>query len=108
MTDEDGNPFTYMMPGKAWERVHKMDQRLGGQITLSEEVTNPPTRDRYLVNSLTEEAITSSQLEGANTSRRVAKAMIKSGRPPRYESEQMILNNYRAVNFIREHRKESG
>lgn len=106
LTDEHGRRFVYMMPDKAWERLHKIDQRLGGRITLSEEVTNSSTRDRYLVSSLIEEAITSSQLEGALTSRRVAKEMIKSGRPPRDKSERMILNNYNAMNFIREHRNE--
>lgn len=106
LVNENGEQFQYMMPDKAWERVHKIDQRLGGQITLSEEVTNPSTRDRYLVTSLMEEAITSSQLEGANTSKRVAKEMIRTGRPPRDKSERMILNNYHAMNFVREHRKE--
>ena len=100
LADEYGSPFTYMMPDKAWERVHKIDQRLGGRITLGEEVTNPSTRDRCLVNSLIEEAITSSQLEGANTSGRVAKEMIRTGRPPRDKSEQMILNNYHAMNVL--------
>ena len=37
---------------------------------------------RFLVNSLMEEAIRSSQLEGATTSRRVAKEMLRSGREP--------------------------
>lgn len=106
LKDASVQPFIYMMPDKAWERVHKIDQRLGGQITLGEEVANPSTRDRYLVNSLIEEAITSSQLEGASTTKQVAKAMIKSGRPPRDKSEQMILNNYHAMNFIRENRRE--
>jgi Fic family protein len=106
LTDTVGHPFIYMMPDKAWERVHKVDQRLGGQITLGEEVANPSTRDRYLVNSLIEEAITSSQLEGASTSKQVAKDMIKSGRSPRDKSERMILNNYHAMNFIRENRGE--
>ena len=106
LSDADGLPFIYMMPDKAWERVHKVDQRLGGRITLGEEVANPSTRDRYLVNSLIEEAITSSQLEGATTSKQVAKDMIKSGRSPRDKSERMILNNYIAMNFIRENRKE--
>ena len=106
LTDAAGDEFMYMMPDKAWERVHKIDQRLAGHIILSEEVTNPSTRDRYLVNSLIEEAITSSQLEGANTSKRVAKEMLKSGRPPRDKSERMILNNYAAMNFVREHRNE--
>ncbi len=106
LRDEHRRFFSYMMPDKAWERVHKIDQRLGGRITLSEQVTNPSTRDRYLVNSLIEEAITSSQLEGASTSRRVAKDMIRTGRPPRNKSEKMIFNNYVAMNFVREQRKE--
>ncbi|MGB3683174.1 MAG: Fic family protein [Rubrobacteraceae bacterium] len=107
LDDASGRPFIYMMPDKAWERVHKEDQRLGGRITLGEEVANPSTRDRYLVNSLIEEAITSSQLEGASTTKQVAKDMIKSGRFPRDKSERMILNNYYAMNFIRENRNES-
>jgi len=106
LTDKNGRTFQYMMPDKAWERVHKMDQRLGGRITLSEKVVNPATQDRYLVHSLIEEAITSSQLEGASTSRTVAKEMIRTGRPPRDKSERMILNNYHAMNFVRESRKE--
>lgn len=106
LTDKDGRPFQYMMPDKAWERVHKMDQRIGSRITLSEEVANPATQDRYLVHSLIEEAITSSQLEGASTSRPVAKELIRTGRPPRDRSERMILNNYHAMNFVREHGNE--
>ncbi len=106
LTDKDGRPFQYMMPDKAWERVHKIDQRLGGRITLSEKVANPATQERYLVHSLIEEAITSSQLEGASTSRPVAKEMIRTGRPPRDTSERMILNNYHAMNFVRKNRKQ--
>lgn len=106
LADASNQPFIYMMPDKAWERVYKIDQRLGGHITLGEEVVNPSTRDRYLVNSLIEEAITSSQLEGASTTKQVAKDMIKSGRSPRDKSERMILNNYHAMNFIRESRDE--
>jgi Fic family protein len=49
-----------------------------------------------------EEAIRSSQLEGATTSRRVAKEMLRSGREPADRSERMILNNYRALQFMRE------
>jgi Fic family protein len=49
-----------------------------------------------------EEAIRSSQLEGATTSRRVAKEMLRTGRKPRDRGERMIVNNYRALQFIRE------
>ena len=53
-----------------------------------------------------EEAIRSSQLEGATTSRRVAKELLRSGRAPKDRSERMIANNYRALQFMREeHRR---
>jgi Fic family protein len=59
-------------------------------------------RQHYLVNSLMEEAIRSSQLEGATTSRRVAKELLRTGREPSNRSERMIMNNYRALQFMRE------
>jgi Fic family protein len=52
------------------------------------------TRDSYLVRSLMEEAMTSSQLEGAATTTQVAKDMLRSGRQPRDYGERMIYNNY--------------
>jgi Fic family protein len=53
-----------------------------------------------------EEAITSSQLEGAATTRRVAKEMILSGREPRDRSEQMIRNNYDTMQHLRDLKDE--
>jgi Fic family protein len=49
-----------------------------------------------------EEAITSSQLEGANTTRKEAKRMLQEGRKPRNIDERMIMNNYRAMKTIEE------
>jgi Fic family protein len=51
---------------------------------------------------LTEESITSSQLEGASTTREVAKNLIREGREPRDRSERMILNNYQTMQSILE------
>jgi Fic family protein len=59
-------------------------------------------RQHYLVSSLMEEAIRSSQLEGATTSRQAAKDLLRSGREPKDRSERMILNNYRALQFMRD------
>lgn len=106
LQDAAGRPFRYAMPDAALEMLHTIDQRASGKILLHEVVTNPASRNRYVVNSLIEEAITSSQLEGAVTSRVVAKEMIRSGRPPRDKSERMILNNYVAINFVRDHYRE--
>ncbi len=49
-----------------------------------------------------EEAITSSQLEGAATTRDVAKKMLAEGRKPRDHSERMIVNNYVTMRRIME------
>jgi Fic family protein len=100
LTDRNGKPFSYCLPDPALELLHEIDASAAGPITTSTPIANPQTRDRYVQNSLIEEAITSSQLEGAATTREVAKAMIRSGRSPLDRSERMILNNYRAIKLI--------
>lgn len=106
LTDLRGVPFNYTLPDSVLESVDRINRNASGSITISEQVTNPATRDRYVVSSLIEEAITSSQLEGAATSRRVAKEMIRTGREPVDRSEKMILNNYRAMQRITELRND--
>ncbi len=101
LADPQGLRFGYCMPDPAYEMTHLVDRQASGEIAISEVVTSPGMRNRYLVSSLIEEAITSSQLEGASTSRAVAKEMLRSGRPPRDRSERMIVNNYRAMNTVR-------
>lgn len=103
LLDSSGTPLTLALPDPALEMLMRVDQQASGRIQAPDAVTNPATRDRYLVNSLMEEAIRSSQLEGAATTRQVAKEMLRSGRDPRDRSERMILNNYRAMQFVREH-----
>lgn len=104
LQDSEGAPFTWATPGPMLEMLHRVDQRASGEVVVPELVANPEQSRRYLINSLTEEAITSSQLEGANTTRRVAKEMLRSGRAPTTKGEHMILNNYNGLDFIREHR----
>ncbi|QXI19703.1 Fic family protein [Pseudomonas hamedanensis] len=61
----------------------------------------------YLLNDLIEdEAIASSQLEGAATTTRVAKDMLKHQRQPRTPDERMVMGNYRMMNFAWEKRYE--
>ncbi len=106
LEDQNGDAFTYAVPDEVLRGIEAINRDASGHIAISEQVTNPTTRDRYVVSSLIEEAITSSQLEGAATTRRVAKDMIRSGRAPRTVDERMILNNYRAMTRIGELRKE--
>lgn len=106
LRDTDGDPFWYAYADPITERLHEIDFRTGGQIAMPEPITNPQLRDRYIIGSLIEEAITSSQLEGAATTRDAAKEMIRSGRKPRDRSEKMILNNYLTMQRIRELKNE--
>ena len=55
------------------------------------------------VSSIMEESIASSQLEGASTTTKVAKKMLRENTAPRNKSERMIVNNYNAMRFIKEH-----
>ena len=100
LKDNNGNPFNYLITDPIPERLHYIDQRAGGTIAMPEQIMNPETRDQYYVGSLIQEATTSSQLEGAATTRPVAKEMIRTGRRPRDKSEQMILNNFRTMQHI--------
>jgi Fic family protein len=101
LKDISGKLFHFGLPAPVPEDLHHIDQDASGNIAISErEITTPGMRDQYLIRSLIEEAITSSQLEGAATTRRVAREMIRSQRPPKDKSERMILNNYLAMREI--------
>ena len=104
LNDASGRPFQYSLPDQALRLLAFVDRHCAGEIAMPEVVTaNEQAKTHYLVNSLMEEAIRSSQLEGATTSRSAAKEMLRSGRTPKDRSELMILNNYRALEFMRQH-----
>ena len=101
--DREGEAFKYSLPDLLLRSLHQVDQHCAGEVAMDAVVTSDSqARQRFLVNSLMEEAIRSSQLEGATTSRRRAKEMLRTGRDPLDRSERMILNNYRALQFMRE------
>ncbi len=93
----------YNITDKILKTLHGLDRRGGGGIQVQAGFF--PSKEQYeknLINSLMEEAIATSQLEGAATTRRVAKEMLRRGIEPRDESEQMIVNAYRTIRFVRE------
>ncbi len=98
--DKIGRPFHYTMPDPLLEMLHFIDRQASGQIQVPGQIGDPATKDRYIQSSLIEEAITSSQLEGAATTSKIAKEMIRTGRKPATTSERMIYNNYRAMRLL--------
>ena len=71
LKDTAQRPFQFAVTELVMEELHQIDMGAGGLVSIPEPIINPQTRDRYLVSSLMEEAITSSQLEGAVTTREV-------------------------------------
>lgn len=84
---------------------HYFDMNFGGAWG-NDSIIPTDDRERYLVSQLMEEAIASSQMEGASTTRKVAKEMLRKNISPRSRSEQMIANNYESIRFISAHKNE--
>ena len=104
LKDKHGKPFSFNTPPLVTQYLHDIDSKGSGRIAMPAEVSGSETKTRYLVRSLVEEAITSSQLEGASTTRKQAMEMFRAGKRPADRSEQMIFNNLRGMEFIQKHR----
>lgn len=94
-----GFSFSLNTPPVIQEYLHIMDMNLGGNLQ-GESIIPPEEKDRYLISSIMEEAIASSQLEGAATTRKVAREMLEKDRKPQNRSERMIMNNYDTMRWI--------
>ena len=98
-------PFTLSITNNMQKLCHYFDMNFGGSWENSAIIPSED-RERYLISSLMEEAISSSQMEGAATTRRVAKEMLRKSISPHNKSEQMIVNNYEGIRFIAEHKDD--
>lgn len=102
-----GEPLWFTLPPAAQRELMLCDQALAGRIGFAADADlSDTTRNQIIVSALMDEAIASSQIEGAATTREVAKEMLRQGRRPRGQSERMIANNYAAINWLRERRTE--
>ena len=102
LRDVEGRPFQYWIPSRGQEHLHYLDRFLGGVRPVEHPGALAGHTESYLVRSLMEEAIASSLLEGAATTRQKAREMLRAGREPRDHAEKMVLNNYRTVQRIKE------
>ena len=102
LSDKTNEQFKYNLSDPLPLYLHQVDTWSVGGTQRNEPATNPESKDFLLVRSLVEEAITSSQLEGASTTAEVAKQMLLENRAPRDRSERMIVNDYHAMQRILE------
>lgn len=106
LKDLSGNPFLFFVDDSDWELLHNIDFKGGGIIETGTSLPQNQENTRYLISSLMEEAIASSLLEGAPTTREKAKEMLRQNRLPQNEGERMVLNNFKTMQKLKEWKNE--
>ncbi|MBQ9970974.1 MAG: Fic family protein [Elusimicrobiaceae bacterium] len=99
--DRSGIPFTYSLTPNAQKILHFIDRGSQSSFPIN-DLREVDDKKRYLLSSLMEEAIASSMIEGAATTRKEAKEMLLSQRAPHKKAEWMVVNNYTAIRHIKD------
>ena len=97
--DSVGKTFWYYPSDCIYKKLYQIE-KLG--FSLLQKIENRCVFKNELVDhSLTEEAVTSSIYEGANSTRAKAKELIAISPQARNRDEQMLINNYKAMQWIK-------
>lgn len=99
--------FGFAVLERFQQALHLVDK--SSPATFDGFMGMPPgetAKQQYLIDSLMEEAIASSRLEGAATTRDVAKKFLREQKHPRTDGERMILNNYLTILRLRKIRDQ--
>lgn len=107
LTDMSGARFTFCEPPILKSILRELDMNAGGALASDATALSTGEGRLYLARSLAEEPFASSFIEGAATTRQIAKKLIFEGRAPRTKDERMVLNNYQAMLFVKTHRDDS-
>ncbi len=98
----EGGHFTYCITDGVLHALHNIDKWAGGWgADTAPHVPHDAQRERYILSTLLEESIASSQIEGAATTRERAREMLLNAEKPRDHGERMILNNYTTMKRVR-------
>lgn len=102
------NYITYFYNENSYlrQKLHYLDFNFGAGLQ-KEQLLSKLEKQQYLKNALMEEAFFSSKIEGATTTRIKAKEMLRKNKKPKTHSEQMILNNYKTIQFISEQKDKN-
>ena len=98
--------FKYNLIDEFQEKLHILDKPAAESLLISLEALHD-NRRKYVISSLMEESIASSQIEGAATSREIAKRMLQENRKPKNKDEKMIVNNYVTMKHILDLKNEA-
>ncbi len=95
--DQEGNPFWYILTSQLHKELHEIDS-LGRDSIYS--LVKKEIELEMVKESLMEEAVFSSAIEGAFSTVKRLKEMVDKKEPPKNIHDQMVLNNYHAMQFI--------
>jgi len=98
--------FYYVITDYIQKSLHLFDLNIGGNLGSNIGIGDTD-KEKFLISSIMEEAISSSQMEGAATTRKKAKEMLQKELKPTNKSDQMILNNYITIQHIIQHKNEN-
>jgi len=96
----------FTRPDCVYSKLRKLDIQTGGIVGSKNLSVSQSDAVKYLRRSLLEEPFSSSVLEGAVTTRVRARELIESGKPPKTRDDRMVMNNYKAMSFIKQHINE--
>ena len=99
------NIFKYNLTAQIQELLYKFDINFKKLYETEQSQLND-TKEQLIRNTFMNEAIASSQIEGAVTTRRIAKNLLRKNIKPKNKSEQMILNNYNTIKYIVKNKNE--
>ncbi|MFC1617550.1 Fic family protein, partial [Candidatus Margulisiibacteriota bacterium] len=97
---ESEDIFTWIKLSHYDQILHELDLNTGGSLLAFTKDLNDTKKYQFISRGIMEEAIASSQLEGAATTRKKAKEFLREGRKPTNHAEHMILNNYKSMQLI--------
>lgn len=96
--------FSINITDKMNMMLHQLDMEMGGNIQNISQLSNAE-KQLYILSSLQEEAIASSKIEGASTTRKIAKEMLRKEEKPKDINQMMIMNNYETMQFLVKEKK---
>ena len=95
---QDGKPFWFVLTGSIEKQCDAIAELARRDIAFT-----GPEFDALFQDAVVDEAVYSSVIEGAFTSREQAADFIRQNKQPRNKSEQMVKNNYDALTYVLEH-----
>ena len=99
LTQDKGGPFGFCAGEHLIEPLHRIDRE--AKVELEPDLIDDSKQRRLEIETVMGESTESSLIEGAATTREEAMDMLRAGRPARQRGEQMVLNNYIAMQQVK-------